>query len=498
MSGRIKSKVVNATLANRDILDMFQGVLGGSGGGAIAITHQKYLRIREHVERFLRLLAALRESTLMLQHFPDIRAHLVAYTTALQGQFVKSFSAPDFSKYLPVLAGVAAAAGPTPADYAAVPPALAEEFDRVFKEVKTCSLVNTALVVCKNLIVHKKALSDQAALRDKFLRDAGTTFAPLPDLSPLNFKRIYNESSINANDRKFIMVVLHKMLTISHDVYDALSAPDVDVDEFVEVIMGSIDEVKKHIPRCDQAFAKIVESVGLLRGNFSSYYKDYAASGNASIMMENFVLDVSKNTNASPQVTSQFRRIIGHYRKLASQQATNPKLQNIFAQVDANFKELEKATGGTRGDASADAAEDAAGPSASAPVLSTEDIAAEIAAADAAEKAADEKLAKAPAVGKNTARNRQRRTKAKTQKASESDALAADDSAGVDGSAADDSAGVGALAADGLDVLAAAGADGLDVLAAAGADDSAGVDSSAIEAEPIDDAALDDERSPEP
>ena len=414
MSGRIKSKVVNATLANKDILDMFQGVLGGSGGGAIAITHQKYLRIRDHVERFLRLLSALRESTLMVHHFPDIRAHLVAYTTALQGQFAKSFSAPDFSTYLPTLTGTAAAVGPSPADYAHVPPALATEFDRIFKEMKTCSLVNTTLVVCKNLIVHKKALGDQEALRDKFLRDAGTTFAPLPELGQLNFKRIYNESAINANDRKFIMVVLHKMLMISHDVYDALSAPDVDVDEFVEVIMGSIEEVKKHIPRCDQAFAKIVESVSLLRGNFSSYYKDYAASGNASIMMENFVLDVSKNTNASPQVTSQFRRIITHYRKLASQQATNPKLQNIFAQVDANFKELEKATGGNPG---------VAGAASGSSVLSTEDITAEIAAADAAEKAAEEKAASEPIVGKNAARNRHRRTKAKAQKTASGQAL---------------------------------------------------------------------------
>ena len=456
MSGRIKSKVVNATLANKDILDMFQGVLGGKGGGALPITHQKYLRIREHVERFLRLLSALQESVLMTGHFPDIRAHLVAYTTALQAQFTKSFSAPDFSKYLPQL-GAAAAAGPTAADYARVPPALAEEFDKIFKATKTCSIVNTALVVCKNLIVHKKALSDQTALRDKFLRDAGTTFAPLPDLGQLNFKRIYNESAINANDRKFIMVVLHKMLTICHDVYEALSAPDVDVDEFVEVIMGSIEEVKKHIPRCDQAFAKIVESVGLLRGNFSSYYKDYAASGNASIMMENFVLDVSKSTNASPQVTSQFRRIITHYRKLASQQATNPKLQNIFAQVDANFKELEKATGA----ASVGLAEEVGGP---IPVASVEDISAEIAAADAAEAAAAS--APPPSAGKNATRNRQKRTKAKLQKAALAPVVEADDGA-ADESAADESAADDGAAYDDVAVDAAPNDDVVDKSAVA-------------------------------
>ncbi|NBV25227.1 MAG: hypothetical protein EBS05_25335, partial [Proteobacteria bacterium] len=317
MSGRIKSKVVNATLANKEIMDMFQGVLGGSGNSSLPVTHAKYLRLREHVDRFLRLLAVLRDASLMAR-FPEMREHLAKYVAALQGQQAASFRAPDFTPHLPALAGVAAAAGWTAADYARVPEAAVAEFEQVFAAVKTCSLVNTILVACKNLIVHKRSLEDKANLRDKFLREAGQVFAPLPDLPQLNFKRIYGDTA--GGDREFLLVVLHKMLAVSHDVYEALSAPDVDVDEFVEIIMSSVGEVKKHIPRCDQAFAKIVESVGLLRGNFSSYYKDYAASGNPSVMMENFVLDVSKNTNATPQVTAQFRRIISHYRKLASQQ----------------------------------------------------------------------------------------------------------------------------------------------------------------------------------
>jgi len=168
------------------------------------------------------------------------------------------------------------------------------------------------------------------------------SFAPLPDLSRVNFKQMYVDDRLDPGDREFILVVLHKMYVISHDVYEAVSAPDIDVDEFVEVIMSSIGEVKKQIPRCDGAFQKIIESVDLLKGNFSGYYKDYVASSNPTIIMENFVIDVSKNTQASPTVTAQFRRIISHYRKLASQQATNPKLQSLFAQVDANFAELEK------------------------------------------------------------------------------------------------------------------------------------------------------------
>ena len=401
MSGRIKSKVVNATLANSDVLDMFQGVLGGSGSSSLPITHQKYLRVRTHVERFLRLLSALQESALMTERFPDMRAHLAAYVTALRGQYAVNFAAGDFAEYLPALAGVAAAAGPTAGDYARVPAAAVTEFEAVYKTMKSCSLVNGILVTCRNLIVHKRSIGDAAALKDKFLaRDAGMSFAPLPDLTQLNFKRIYNDSALGPSERKFILVILNKMFSISHEVYEAISAPDVDVDEFVGIIMSSVDEVKKHIPRCDQAFAKIIESVDMLKGNFSSYFKDYAASGNSSIMMENFVLDVSKNTNATPQVTAQFRRIISHYRKLAAQQSSNPKLQTLFAQVDANFQELERTTG-----------------------PSTDDIAAEIAAADSA-AAAEAEAASQPAVpGKNATRNRQRRMKAKMK------AAPADDSA---------------------------------------------------------------------
>ena len=337
MAGRarpqIKSKVVKATLANKDVLEMFQGVLGTSEGSAtLSITHPKYVRIQKHISRFIDLLAALLASRLMT-FFPGPHSHLEAYLAALRGQFAESFSAPDFAAW--------STAGEP--DYARIPPEVVAQFGAIFAAAKKCNVVNTVIVTCKNLVPHKKALADRANLKDKFLsRDAGVSFAPLPDLSRVNFKQMYVDDRLDPGDREFILVVLHKMYVISHDVYEAVSAPDIDVDEFVEVIMSSIGEVKKQIPRCDGAFQKIIESVDLLKGNFSGYYKDYVASNNPTIIMENFVIDVSKNTQASPTVTAQFRRIIGHYRKLASQQATNPKLQSLFAQVDANFAELEK------------------------------------------------------------------------------------------------------------------------------------------------------------
>jgi len=111
---------------------------------------------------------------------------------------------------------------------------------------------------------------------------------------------------------------------------------------FVTIILNSIDTVKKTIPRCTEAFDKIVESVDILKNNFNGYYKDFMASNNPAIIMENFVLDVSKNTKATPRITSQFRRIIAHYRKIASRHIDDPRLQTLFQHVDRNINELDK------------------------------------------------------------------------------------------------------------------------------------------------------------
>lgn len=322
---KIRSSAVNATLRNRDVIEMFHGVLGtGDGGSSLAVSYPKYLRIKGHIERFVRLLGALGASRLMRETFPEQNALLCAYVEALRLQQAEAFCAPDL--------------GEAPGE---APPEAALRFSEVFAAAKKCSLVNAAVVTCKNLIPHKKSLQEQGALRDGFLsRGGGTLFCPLPDLA-LNFRQVYIDDRLKEGDREFVLIVLHKMYAISHDVYEAVSAPDVDVGEFAEVIMESIKEVRRHIPRCDQAFAKIVESVEILKGNFGGYYKDYVASNNPTIIMENFVLDVSKTTKATPLVTAQFRKIIAHYRKLASQQASHPKLQSLFQQVDANFQELE-------------------------------------------------------------------------------------------------------------------------------------------------------------
>ena len=79
MSGRvrIKSKVVKSTLQNKDVLEMFHGVIG-TDGASLNITHPKYLEIENHVDRFMRVLEAL-FTWEPLQLFPEHKGNLDFY-----------------------------------------------------------------------------------------------------------------------------------------------------------------------------------------------------------------------------------------------------------------------------------------------------------------------------------------------------------------------------------------------------------------------------------
>ena len=339
MSKKIKNKVVQATIRNRDVIDLFQGVLGiGGGDFNIEIVYPKYRKVAEHCSRFLRLLETFLTSALM-KKFPAEAALLADHAAALRKQEAATFRAPDLEALHPP--GLFEKMNGKLAVYTEVTREEYEAFLAAYKLLKESDLIAAIVLTCKYLIRHKKYLGDPAQLSDCFLvRRAGQVLAPLPGVA-VNFKQMYVSDRIDAAERKLILMILHKMFRISHDVYDTMSSPDVDVNEFVQIVMTSIGEMRRQIPRCTEAFDKIVESVNLLKENFGGYYKDFIATSNPMIIMENFVVDVSKTTKAPLRVTGQFQKIIRHYRKMA-QQVHSPKLKTLFQQIDKNFQELEK------------------------------------------------------------------------------------------------------------------------------------------------------------
>jgi len=320
-----QSKTLKSTLANKDVVGLFNDTLNPSCDAAkLPIVHKKYDDVKSLVNRFLKALSFIRDMSAVRSAFPGPQGHLSSYIDGLTKQFEETFIAPDIGIYIPAETTLGTA------DYSKVPPNDAIQFVKVYNDVKKCNLTNIVVVVCKNLSAHKRALIDTNNLSDKFLREAGSIFAPFPSLSQLNIKQIY--TTIGGKDKLLLLTVLSRIYTISHEIHDIVSSPDADLNELVTIVLASIDEVKKQIPRCGDAFKKIAESVGMLKGNFGSYYKDYVSSGNSSIILENFVLDVSKDSKTSPAVTAQFRNIIKHYRRMTAN-TNDPKLRSLFGQA---------------------------------------------------------------------------------------------------------------------------------------------------------------------
>ena len=137
------------------------------------------------------------------------------------------------------------------------------------------------------------------------------------------------------------------MFDLSYKLYNEIISPDINIEEFVDIIIVNIGEFKNRpgLNRCKKAFKKIEDSVKMLKDNFSSYYRDFVTTKNSTIIMEHFIIDVSKSSaSVDPELTREFRTIIGYYRKAAENTKMNPQVQSLFDRINESFKQLERNT----------------------------------------------------------------------------------------------------------------------------------------------------------
>lgn len=333
---------VKDTLADQDIVGIFQGALGG-GDVSPPVAWKKYNAVKTACRCYVQILVLMSRVT-VLQSEVDL---LQPYAERAKEGFEAAFCAPDLSSYRnPMHLELARAVGQSPndvePDFEQVPPETLKEFIEVFKRVTSAPVVLQAIATCNNLLSYRRHIQNEEQLSDVFLRGAGSLCNPLDSLDAFNFKRVYFQSHLGDSDRHFILKIMSRLYKSTHDVYEAASMPDMDVDDFVQVVQSAMVDVRKQIPRCEEAFRKIEESIGTLKDNFGQYYRDYISTSDPSIIMQNFVTDVAKDAKGSGRLAQQFRTIISHYRKMAAQQSNDPQMRALFRRVDENFKALEQ------------------------------------------------------------------------------------------------------------------------------------------------------------
>ena len=333
-SGKIKSKVVLSAITDSSISSLFQEVVDGDSGTInLDIAWDKFTKMSTHCDRFLTTLDFF-SKTKFISKFTNEYGAIRLFVENLKKSKSEVFALPDISIYKNMFT--------EKIDDSRVPKDELKTFIDKYKLLKNCEIVNVAIMTCNNLMHHRNYIGDEKNLQDKFLTHTAGNLLVLVKNLDINFKFLYNHEQTDREAKTIILATLNKLYTTSYDVYQAVSLPDIDVDQFVSIVRNSIGDLRTKIPRCDDAFDKIIDSIGTLKSNFGTYYKDYIASDNPTVIMENFILDVSKQTKASPKLTHQFRTIIKHYKQISSQGSQDPRLRSLFKHVDSNFSQLAK------------------------------------------------------------------------------------------------------------------------------------------------------------
>ena len=218
-----------------------------------------------------------------------------------------------------------------------------KEMCSMYKKFKTeDENIKTCIMTCKNLIQFKTFLNDEKPDMSWVNRAPGIALEPF-SFSKFNLKILVNNSNFTDHVKKYIHTTLKLTLKLTLELYRTITSPDIDIEKFSKVVVDSLGQLKKHIPRCDRAFAKIERSLSLLQNNFDGYYKDFIQSKNPSIIMESFILDVSRDGKADIQLARQFRQIVNFYRKQTQGKIKDPAVNKLFDVLNNNFKMLEEA-----------------------------------------------------------------------------------------------------------------------------------------------------------
>ena len=328
-------------LDKEEVKKVVGSILGGEEEKELDLlkSHEKFKGMYKQARRYCILFELTSTHDCLQAHAKEIEL-IKSYTELIRTEIENSFEKYDINKLQPCLDV-----------YPILSKELKEEassFLKYFNAMKQSSLVHTIITTGNNMIDYKTYLEDPDKIDDSFIiRSSMLTWEPVQDL-PVNFKLLY--TSVNEDDRskKFFLSLFHKLYDITTTMYKERGKVDIDTSAFVRAVHTTVDRLKKEIPRCEDAFKKILDSTSILETNYEEYYKDYVGCNNSMVIAENFIQDVAQTIEKSPKLAFQFRKIIGHLRKLTNRlTATDPKYKQTFdtllSHADKSYKEVEDA-----------------------------------------------------------------------------------------------------------------------------------------------------------
>jgi hypothetical protein len=219
------------------------------------------------------------------------------------------------------------------------------EMVEAYLSAKNHKVVSDCVHLCSKLSKYKKFIQSNEDMSDAFLKSSKTKDLVLFPFSRLDIKFIYVYCDIDASAKKYIMLFLNMVYNTAHDIFQVIINPDIDIDKISSIVMATIAQTKKMIPRTEKAFRKIEESMSMFKDNFGDYYRDFIEAKDPSIILTNFLSDC-KNTHTTSdnksdiELARQFTRIAGFFKKQLNGKIKDPQIAAVLDAIDENFKAL--------------------------------------------------------------------------------------------------------------------------------------------------------------
>lgn len=220
-----------------------------------------------------------------------------------------------------------------------------QELNQFYKKIKNDQTTKELVVLCGKLKRYSSNFATLDNLRDNFIGQEPGLDLCIFDFSKFDLRKVWCNTERNLMVRKFILTTLHLLYKNLYELYKTISSPDVDIEQFTELLVKSIGDLERRpgLNRCKNAFRRIRDSVSLLRNKFDDYYRDSISAENPNMMVENFILDVANTGTTDARLTREFRLIIQYMHKQGQQsgKTKDPAVRRIFKMLNQNFDLME-------------------------------------------------------------------------------------------------------------------------------------------------------------
>lgn len=226
--------------------------------------------------------------------------------------------------------------------------------NKAYRELKNSDLMKHVTITLSNLKVLLEddrnrtgavfsCLDIPQSLSPSFIKKTALDTKIL-NWSSLDFGYLYsNLCEFEKDFNELVLMALRITYINATECYKILMQPDIDIEKFVDAFSKKLDEVKVVIPGCESAFKTLKKSLGLLKRNFTEYYKKFVTtSNNPGIIFESFLGDVAQKNKNNPAVIVQFKKIIGYIKNnLPSDLKDNPAVSKLWGVSEELFKNME-------------------------------------------------------------------------------------------------------------------------------------------------------------